>query len=136
MRWISVVDLLSHEKAKKILMHGSNEDIKEMLYGLGFDVYGYGLEYQIVVHVPLSWKSYKNKSVYTGRFVSQERSDEEWIESGNCSEEKRLSKMYLEDKELVKEIERLSYLPNWTGMAMAHLEEHWTLKKEGKKNNG
>lgn len=131
-----MVDLLSHEKAKKILMHGSNEDIKEMLYGLGFDVYGYGLEYQIVEHVPLSWRPYKNKSVHTGRFYSWERRDEEWIESGNCSEEQRLAQMYLKDKELVEDLARLSHLPNWTGMAMDHLEKHWSLKKEGKKNNG
>lgn len=113
------MDLLSFPESKDVVVREDEEALKEILYSLGFDVYKYGYEYQIVLHRPLT----TNKPIKTGRFIGYERDDEEWLNSGMCSEEKRLGMMYLKDKEFVKDLERMSEYPKWTLIAMEHYEE-------------
>ena len=58
------------------------EVFKEMLYDLGMDVYNYPWETQVVTH-----RNRFNNIITCPRYVGNERTDAQWINSGYCSVE-------------------------------------------------
>lgn len=133
-RAISIVDLLSFEESREIVRRGDEDALRELLYNIGFDV-EYGWDYQICLHTPHIHKGSGKGPVYTMRIVGEERYDEEWLNSEHCSREQRMAHLWLKDRGLVEELERLSHTPNWTGMLIEHLEEYWGTAKDGSRNN-
>lgn len=130
-RWISVLDLLEFKESRDIVYRGNISELEQLLYSCGFDVYTWGIAYQICNHRPLCWsKNGNNRTAYTMRFLSLERNDPEWINSGNMSEEKKQEVMYLNDPEFQEELARMSVFPNPTLDIMNKLEEHWGWLKE------
>lgn len=122
MRVLSVVDALSFPESRKVVLSGDKKLLYEMLYSLGFDVFKSDLEYQICYHRPLVAP---NKVVYTGRWVCRERDDEEWLNSGWASEEKKREMVFFKDPDLYKDLHEMSSYPNWSGRIEKYLKEWW-----------
>ena len=137
-RWISIVDLLSYRESREIVVEEDVESFNKMMHDIGFDM-KYGILYQICLHRPMVHKGTDKPPVYTGRFVGEERFDEEWLTSGNASEEQRRNHMWLDDPSFVEELEKLSTYPNFTKMALDRVRENWWFMKdkqeEGKEEN-
>lgn len=130
-RYVSLIDLLSFPESKEVVLSEDIDKLENLLYSLGLEVYSYGYTYQVCWHRPLISMRVDNNPVYSGRWVSEERNDKEWVNSLYCSEEKRMEVLYLKDKELVKDIESMRVYPNPTLDIMNNLEEHWGFLKEG-----
>ena len=118
-RAISVIDLLSVPEMKEIVMERDVEAFTKAMWDSGFDTQ-YGLMYQVCWH-----RTFFDKTpVYTGRFVSEERSDKEWMNSGNASYEKRLEQYGKTDREFQRMLIEMNAYPNFTGIVIDNMEKH------------
>lgn len=116
-RYVSMVDLLSIPEMKEIIMNADKPAFMKAMWDSGFDTV-YGLMYQVCWHRPF----FSNIPIYTGRFVSEERSDANWVNSEHCSLEKRLEHYGKYDPELQKDLVALSAMPNFTSMFIEHVK--------------
>lgn len=128
--YCSIVDLLACDDTRETIRNNDKDKLFNILWGCGFDVKGWGVNEMLCYHRPLSYiLRGDHRPIYTLKYTSVERLDSEWIESGNASKEVLREHMAKKDKQLVRDLECMERYPNFTGMAMAHLEEHWSLFK-------
>lgn len=125
-RWISLVDLMHFPKTRDLVKQGDKEKLYSLLYELGFDVNGFGVSEQVCWHRPLvNMSEGNNEPVYTLRYLSEERNDIEWLKSGNASREKIRESQFLNDPELIRDLEAMEQQPNFTKQLIDYLEDHW-----------
>lgn len=135
-RYLSLLDLLEFKESKDIVLSGDVNKLTKLLYDCGFDVYGFGIAYQICEHRPLSWsKNGNNNTAYTMRFLSMERCDIEWQQSGYMSEEKKHEILYLKDPELQRDLEMMSRRANPTLAIIQSMEENWGWLRDEEQND-
>lgn len=83
---ISYISLSEIQKVKPWItwdfIQENQKEFEEMLYDLGLDTKNYPYEVQNVQH-----RNRFNEIVSCERFVGNERTDRDWIQSGNASQE-------------------------------------------------
>lgn len=121
-RWISVIDLLSFPESKKVVLEGNEEELKELLFNIGMDISEDYLEYQVCLHRPLTYIAANKNPVYTGRWFSEERRDDVWMESEHCTRQNKLERLGTKDLEFMKELIAMSQYPNYTGDLINHMK--------------
>lgn len=87
-RSISLFDLMTDNAARKAIKEENKEELNKILFNLGFDI-TQEIEYIDCLHRPLTQKG--NDPVYGTMIVASERSDSEWMRSGNASWEQRVA---------------------------------------------
>ena len=122
-RVLSLYDALSFPPSREVVEKNDEGLLYEMLYYLGFDVYEKHYEWQVCYHRPMLMP---NKVIYTGRWVGEERSDDEWINSGYVSEEKRKELILAKDPYLYRDLLERSQYANWSGRMEQYLKEWWS----------
>lgn len=115
-RVVSTFDLLSFDESKKVLSEGSEEDLINLLYELGFSK-DHEIEIQECAHRPMV-----TKAVYNGaRFFGRERIDDEWLNSEYCTRENKLELIGVKDTSFLKELLEMSKETNFTAMIVSHI---------------
>lgn len=112
-RAVSVVDLLSFPESKAILQNNNKGEFVALLYTIGFDI-KQPIDYQICNHRALI----DGQIYYTGRWVGQERGDDEWLKSVYCTLENRIEKVGVKDLAFQEELNKMSAMPNYTAMTI------------------
>ena len=107
-----------------------NEVLLCYLWDLGIDTQHHAVIEQEVWHRPLAATT--KAPVFATRWVGQERSDYEWINSGYASTEARLDNAKFSD--LADEIRMLSRQSNFTAEILTHVKERKNVsgRKDGK----
>jgi len=118
-RILSLFDIMNIPDGAKIVRTGTEEQFKTFLWSVGFDT-SKSIEHQQVLHRPITAKT--NEPWYGMRFVGTERSDTEWVRSGNRSFEARMEDYRNNDPELYKEMSRMNYHHNHTGSLIDHMK--------------
>lgn len=128
-KYVSAYDL------HKALHLNSQDDIPNdvllcYLQELGIDTQNHSVIEQQAWHRPLSATT--NSPIYATRWVGQERTDREWLESGNASKEVRLAASNFSD--LASELEILGKQSNFTAQILEHISEKKNVsgRKDGK----
>jgi len=120
MRWVSLQDLVEIPEIKEVIMNDDLGAFYDILYTAGFDI-NQGIEYD-----PSYCRSLKDhRVIHFGRFIAEERVDDEWAESGMMTEETRKRIIGKKDVSLLREIEMLGRESNFTGEIVAHLSNYW-----------
>ena len=118
-RYLSVVDIEKVEEAKQIMQSEDEEKIADFFYGMGFDP-KYPIIPQKCLHRPMTET---NMVVDTIRFVSFERSDEEWVNSKYCTQENKLVQIGKKDRIFQEDLVKLSDVPNYTALVIEKIKE-------------
>ena len=118
-RWVSLYDLLHIPKAKEAALSEDYAALYDLFHELGIDI-NQEIEWQDV-----NCRSMIDNSICFGRWVGEERTDQEWLDSRECTFENRKEQAGKKDIHLRIIMERMSEYPNFTRMAMKHMEEHW-----------
>lgn len=133
--WQSVSKSVSAYDLHKALNLGKDDQIKDdvlllYLWELGIDVENFAVVEQVIWHRPLSAPT--NSPIYATRWIGQERTDKEWIDSGFASKEARLATANFSD--LATEIEKLGRQSNFTAEIVQHMKDKKNIsgKKDGK----
>lgn len=87
-RAVSVFDLAKVPGAVKIIQGGDTEEINNLLWQYGFDIFA-GYEFEECFHRPLTNKD--NTPVFGVRVSGVERLDDEWIGGGNATWEAKVA---------------------------------------------
>lgn len=119
-RSLSLYDIMNDPKGREIVQSGNEQDFKDMLWQLGFDV-NKPIERQEVMHRPMSAKT--NEPVFGMRFVGTERTDGGWAKSFDA----RMEEYRQNDFELYKEMTRMNYHHNHTGVLIEHMQSKGSL---------
>lgn len=125
-RIISLYDLMQDTKIAEIIRGGNEEQFLTVLWGMGFDT-SKTLEHQECYHRPETAKD--NTPIYGVRILGTERSDAEWKKSGYWSTEARMEQYRDEDPELYKQLQQMSYVANFTGDIIEHMQNKGSLGK-------
>lgn len=130
-RQISSYDLLQVKEYKDMLLENNQEALKKVLYDLGLDVDHEEFEVLSRDHRPLSKKD--NIPWFGPIFVSAERTDKEWLESGYASEEAVVESKG--DVSLIVELNKMGRQSNFTGSVIDNAKRHKkVIQKEWKEN--
>lgn len=130
-RQISSYDLLQVKEYKDIVLENNQEALKKVLYDLGLDVDHEEFEVLSRDHRPLS----KNDNIpwFGPIFISAERSDKEWLESGYASEEAIVESKG--DVSLIAELNKMGRQSNFTGSVIDNAKRHKkVIQKEWKES--
>lgn len=130
-RQISSYDLLQVKEYKDMLLENNQEALKKVLYDLGLDVDHEEFEVLSRDHRPLSKKD--NIPWFGPIFISAERTDKEWLESGYASEEAVVESKG--DVSLIVELNKMGRQSNFTGSVIDNAKRHKkVIQKEWKEN--
>lgn len=128
---ISSYDLLQVKEYKDLLLEDNQEELKKVLYDLGLDVYHEEFEIISRDHRPLSKKD--NIPWFGPIFISAERQDREWLESGYASEEALVESKG--DVSLIAELNKMGRQSNFTGSIIDNAKRHKkVIQKEWKES--
>lgn len=128
-RHISLVDLMSFEESREIIVNQDLRRFQSLMFNIGFDT-GFGISRRECYHIPLTNLNKENKVVWSVRFEGRERCDEKWLNSGYASEYLRDHMVMLRDRQLFVELCRMSQYPNWSGMLLDKKEQYYLWEKE------
>ena len=123
---VSLFDIMSTKSGQEVMKSGDKSKLERMLHFIGFDVeYGYEIT-EAVTHRPIAFHG----KLWKGpRIEGVERSDDQWLKSGNASNEAFIQ--YTKDHSLRADLIVMSRRSTNTLDAMEHLKES---EKNEKKN--
>lgn len=122
-RAISVVDVLSCEEARQILLSQDETAFYTLLNDIGFDL-KHEVDYEVCLHRPMVLDKITKTPVETGRWIGTERRDDWWLRSEHCSMENRLEMIGKKDVAFQKELLEMNRRPNFTAMACDYLADN------------
>lgn len=117
--WVSMHDILSIPQLREAVVIDDMGLLYEALYEAGFDIND-EVDWQVCYHRRLN-----KEIVYGVRLFSRERTDKEWLASGNASLEARKVAVGRTDPSFLRELDNMSRESNFMGQLVDHLESYW-----------